>query len=104
MSDLSFTAGDTAPSVVGTLTNPDGTAFDLTDCSVRFQMRLLTDRRFTVDAAATITNETGGLVRYDWAAGDLATPGDYESRWRIAFLGGEIEHTLPANTITVEAQ
>ena len=104
MSDINLVASDTAPSIVGTLTNVDGTAFDLTGATVRFQMRLLTDLRFTVDASAVITNAAGGLVRYDWAAGNLATPGDYEARWKITFSGGTVEHTVPANTITVEAQ
>ena len=103
MSDASFVASDTAPSLLGTLTNEDGTPYDLTNAtSVRFQMRLASDGRFKVNAVATIVSPTEGTVRYDWAAGDLDTPGDYVSRWRIAFNTGELEHTIPANTITVE--
>lgn len=102
MSDLTFVVSDSAPSVVGTLTSAAGTAIDLTNCTVRFQMRLVTDNRFTVDSPAVVTSTTGGLVRYDWGASDLAVAGDYVARWRIYNTsGGSIEHSDPANTITV---
>lgn len=104
-SDLTFTQGDTSPSVFGFLTNDDGTAFDLTNASVRFQMTSTLDRRFTVNSPASIVGSAAlGAVRYDWAAGDLATVGDYTSKWKITFLDGGIEHTRPGNTITVERQ
>lgn len=103
MSDLTFVVNDTDPSVYGTLTDPvTGLPFDLSGATVRFQMRLVTDRRFTVDAVAVITGlSTAGTVRYDWADGDLATAGDYVSRWQVTFADGSIQHTDPANTITV---
>ena len=104
MSDLTVVRGDTAPSVNGTLTNKDGTARDLTQCSVRFQMRRTDSFAFTVDAPATIVLATAGTVRYDWAAGDLDDAGDYEARWQVTLSDESIEHTTPANTITVEAE
>ena len=105
MSDLVFVAADTGPSLSGSIVNVDGTPFDLTDCAVRFQMRLVTDRRWLVDAIAVIVgDETAGTVRYDWAEGDLATPGEMSSRWRIEFIDGTIIHTEPENTLTVEPQ
>jgi hypothetical protein len=105
VADLIFTQGDTAPSVFGALTNADGTPFDLTDATVRFQMREAIDRRFSVDSAAVIVDDpTAGNVRYDWAEGDLATAGDFVSHWRILFTDTSIEHTIPANTITVQPQ
>lgn len=104
MSDLSFAQADSAPSVFGNLTHPDGTVFDLTDATVRFQMRLLIDRRFTVDYPAVILVAADGTVRYDWQAGDLDTAGDYVSSWRIKFTDNSVEHTLPGNTISVVAQ
>ena len=103
MSDISIVSGDTAPPLIGTITNADGTAFDLTGCTVRFQMRLVTEYRWTVDAVATVTSATGGLVSYTFSAADTATPGEYESRWRIfRTADGSIEHTEPANSITVD--
>jgi hypothetical protein len=102
MADLNFAVDDTAPSVVGTLTNKDGTAFDLTGCTVRFQMRGAQDGRLKVDASAVVTGVTTGLVRYDWAVGDLDTPGSYETRWSIYnTAGATVEHSDPVNTISV---
>lgn len=104
MADLTLVASDTAPSVFGTITDVDGNPRNLTDATVRFQMRLAMDRRFTVDASAVVVTALEGRVRYDWQAGDLATAGDYVSRWRITYQDGSIEHTEPENTISVEAQ
>jgi len=102
VADLVFTQFDTQPSIFGTLTI-SGTAVDLTGAlGVRFQMRLATDRRLLVDSAAVVTNAAAGAVRYDWAAGDLATAGDCVSRWEVTFSDGSKEHSEPENTITVE--
>lgn len=102
MSDLTFVQGDTQPSVHGTLTT-SGVAIDLTTAlSVRFQMRLSSEFRYLVDAAATVVTPASGIVRYDWAVGDLATPGDYVARWLITYSDGTTQHTEPENTITVD--
>ena len=104
MADLTLTAGDTAPSISGSLTNPvTGLPLDLTTAlGVRLQMRALTAGALTIDAAAVIVSPTAGTVRYDLQPGDLVA-GDYEMRWQITWNDGSIEHTSPANTITVEA-
>ena len=100
MSDLSFVAGDTAPSITGTLTNISEA--DLATADVRFQMRLTWEGRYRVDGEAIVVDAAAKTVRYDWAAGDLDDPGEYVSRWRIVFADETQEHTLPANSITVE--
>ena len=106
MSDLTFVASDTAPSISGSLTNSAGVAIDLSpaDTAVRFQMRLTSEARFAVDAVAVIVDDTGGKVRYDFVAGDLDSPGDYVARWQIEWADGQIQHSDPANTITVAAE
>ena len=101
MSDLTFVAGDTQPSITGTLTNISEA--DLAAATVRFQMRLTTEFRYTVDGVADLVSAAAKTVRYDWVAGDLDTPGDYASRWLVIFADTTIEHSIPANTITVEA-
>lgn len=102
VADLTFYLGDTAPSIFGTLTDPTtGQPFDLTDSTVRFQMRLATDGRYSVDAVAVVVDEDTGDVRYDWAAGDLSTPGDFVSHWQITYLDNTVQHTVPGNSITV---
>ena len=103
MSDLIFVASDDAPSVFGTLATTAGPV-NLTGATVKFQMRLADNRRFAVNAAAVVVTPTTGAVRYDWAPGDLATPGDYVSRWRVTFGDGTIQHSEPENTITVESE
>lgn len=104
MVDLIVVSSDTAPSVFGTLTDTSGDPIDLTGATVRFQMRSTIDRRFAVNAIATIVTAAAGEVRYDWVAGDLGTPGSYVCRWRITFGDATIEHTDPENTLTVAAQ
>lgn len=102
---LSLVSSDDAPSIVDALTTPDGEVFDLTQADlVFFEMRLAVDRRLKVNAAAVITGAAAGTVRYDWAAGDLDTPGEYEARWRIEWSDGTTQHTDPANSIIVAAQ
>ena len=99
---LSFVAGDTQPSLLGTLTI-NGVAVNLTSASgVDFQMRQAIDRRFTVNSRAVIVSAATGSVRYDWAAGDLALPGDFVGRWRINWSDGSTQHSDPTNGITVE--
>lgn len=104
MSDLTFVQSDTAPSVYGTVTTV--APGDLsTVSSAQFQMRLSGEFAYRVDGAAVIT-ATSALslsLRYDWAAGDLDTPGDYIMRWQLTYSDGSIQHTEPENTITVEA-
>lgn len=104
MADLNLVVGATAPSVFGTLVTAEGSAINLTDATVRFQMRLTMDRRFAVDAVATVVDAATGRVRYDWLPGDLAAPGSYVSRWRIQYQDGAVEYTEPENTIAVDAQ
>ena len=104
MADLQLVVSDTAPSIFGALTDAAGAPIDLTDAVVRFQMRPATDRRFSVDAAAIVVDATAGEVRYDWQAGDLVSAGDFVSRWRIVFADDSIDHSDPANTITVVSQ
>lgn len=102
MSDVNYVLGDTAPSIFGALTNDDGSPFDLTGATVKFQMRSSIDRRFTVSAAAAVVGlATAGEVRYDWQAGDLSEAGDYVSHWFVTFADTSVEHTYPANTITI---
>ena len=104
MADLTFVISDDAPSVFGTLA-VDGVVLDLTSAtSVRFQMRPAIDRRLSVDAPAVIVTPNLGAVRYDWADGDLAYPGDYVMRWQINWNDGTVQHSDPDNTITLESE
>lgn len=103
---LTFVQGDTAPDITAQIHEEDDplVAVNLTNASVKFQMRKTDDRRFTVNAGATITDAANGLVRYSWGPNDLATPGEYMIQWEVTYLGGRIQTTAPIETITVRRQ
>ena len=102
---LTFVQGDTRPSLVGTLTFPStDDPVDLTDCSVRFQMRKADDRRNTVSALATVTDAAHGQVRYDWGANELAVPGLYHVQFEITFPDLSIQTTDPPVEIEIRRQ
>lgn len=103
---LTFVQGDTAPDITAQIHEEDDplVAVNLTNSSVKFQMRKSDDRRFTVNASATITNAANGLVSYSWGPNDLATPGEYVIQWEVTYPGGRIQTTAPVETITVRRQ
>lgn|SRR5512141_58816 len=104
---LTFVQGDTAPDITAQIHEEDSplVAVDLTTASgVRFQMRKTDDRRFTVNASASITDAANGLVSYSWGPNDLATPGDYQIQWEVTYAGGRIQTTAPTETITIRRQ
>ena len=68
--------GNTSPSLTDTI-RVDGAPFDLTDCTVKFQMKLIGASSLTVDTAATIVDAEAGEVRYDWQAADVDTAGSF---------------------------
>lgn len=93
---LTFVQGDTKPdlrAIIHKLDDPS-TPLDLTDCTIRFQMRRPDDRRFTVNSPATIADDPEtGQVTYSWQGNDLSVPGDYVGQWEITFLGGSVQTT-----------
>ena len=104
---LTFVQGDTAPTLVSTIHLEDNpyTITNLTGATVKFQMRKSDDRRFTVNAVATIVGSpTAGNVSYDWGANDLVVPGTYQIQWEVTFPGGRIQTTATTETVTVRRQ
>jgi len=74
--------GDLSPSIVEFLRNADGTAINLTACTVRFHMRDGTGT-VKINAAATIDNATTGQVHYDWSGTDTNTAGTFYREWEV---------------------
>ena len=85
---------DTSPSIEATLTDINGTAINLNNSNVRFHMKNLSNSAVVVDAAATITNASGGIVRYNWQAADTAKAGIYSCEFEVTYSDASIE-TFP---------
>jgi hypothetical protein len=101
---LTFVQGDTAPAITAQIVKESsGVAVDLTNAAVKFQMRKEDDKRFTVNAVANLITAVEGRVSYDWAANDLATPGEYLVQWEVTFPNTRIQ-TTATTTVTVRRQ
>lgn len=86
---------DTRQYLLRTLTNADGTAIDLTNATVIFNMRIRNSSTLKIDgAAAVIVTAASGIVRYEWDTGDLDTAGFYEGEFEVTF-GDSTVITVP---------
>ena len=103
---LTFVQGDTGPDITAIIHEEGDVAavVDLTNAAVRFQMRKPDDRRYRVNAAASITDATGGAVSYSWGANDLAQSGTFIVQWEVTYPGGRVQTTVQEVEITVRRQ
>ena len=106
MADPIVVQGNTAPDITAILNYDDGSGpVDLTDATVKFQMRRTLDRRFTVNADADIIGDPlNGEVSYSWGANDLLVPGAYVTQWEVTFPGGRKQTNAVANLVEVRRQ
>jgi hypothetical protein len=106
---MEWVTGDTKPDIAAQIPLLDasggetGTYANLAGATVRFQMRRPNDKRFTVNAAATVTDAANGMVRYTWSANDLSVPGDYIVQWEVTWVDLSKQTTKTAE-ITVRRQ
>ena len=89
---VEMNTGDLSPSISATLQNSDGSTFNLTGCSVMFQLSQQGNVLFS--KAATITNAVGGMVRYDWQSGDTDYYGVCTGVFSVTLPGGATQ-TFP---------
>ncbi len=94
-----FHVGDTARSLVAELFEPDGTPIVLGAAeTVAFRMVKISDSSVKVNNQVAVIVSRGATatltpaqVRYDWAAGDVDTAGEYAG-WFIRTSAGATEH------------
>jgi hypothetical protein len=95
--DLYLTVGDRRRSFARTLQNADGSPVRLTGLTCMFRMVNTANKQVKVDDAPAVILEvegdpaTWGKVRYDWAAVDVDTPGNFWV-WFIVADGVRLEH------------
>lgn len=98
--------GDTAPTINGTITDTTtGLAQDLTGCTVYFQLRRASDRRFLINAVCDIVSAAAGTVSYDLSDSDLDFgAADCVARFLVVYPDATRQHTTPAVEVTVQSQ
>lgn len=93
--DFTIKTGDTAPALVGTLKDATGAVVNISTASaVRFIMKLKGSDTALIDRAATVTNASGGVVKYQWQTGDTDVIGTYNGEFEVAWGDGTFE-TFP---------
>ena len=65
---VEMNTGDLSPSIVAIMQNSDGSTFNLTGCTVQFQLSQQGQILFT--KAAIIIDAANGVVQYNWQFGD----------------------------------
>lgn len=80
--DFVIKQDDDSPALESTL-QQGGVDYDLTGASVKFHMRARGADTTKVDATATVVDQPGGKVKYDWQVGDTDTVGVYECEWEV---------------------
>lgn len=93
--------GDTQPSLAATLSDDNGPVVIPGGSTVTFVMRKVVDScgangspcctssgqvtgATVVNRAAVIVNAATGQVRYDWAVGDTAMPGEFAGEFKVS--------------------
>lgn len=88
--EFTIKAGDTRPSLVATLRNPDGSSPDLTGATVALVYRRQDCPGAPVERAMTVVSALGARVQYDWVAADTATAGRYRAEIEVTFADANV--------------
>lgn len=82
--------GNRSPSLTATIEIND-VVFDLTGSSVKLKMRPVNSSTLKVNTTAVIVAPTLGTVRYDWAAIDVDTAGDFIAWWEVTLPSAKVQ-------------
>ena len=92
--------GDLLPAITLAGTYSDGTPIDFSDATTpEFHMRLASAADLStpkIDAAATIVDGPGGIIRYQWAGTDTDTAGIYTAEFEVTKSGRKL--SIPSAT------
>jgi hypothetical protein len=102
MADV-LVVGDTGPIITGVIHKAGNADLheNLTDCSVNFQMRRVSDRALIVDREADIDVAISGQVHYALESNDTAIPGEYVLEWQVTYPSGRKQTTATLHEITI---
>ena len=84
---------DTSPSLEATLSDANLVQVNITAATVMLHMKAI-GGDVVLDEQMTITDAEGGVVQYDWQAGDTATVGTYYVEFEVTYSDGSVE-TFP---------
>lgn len=84
---------DTSPSLEATLSDANLVPVNITSATVMLHMKAL-GGSVVLDEQMTITDAVGGVVQYDWQAGDTSTVGTYYVEFEVTYSDASVE-TFP---------
>ena len=84
---------DTSPSLGATLKDAQSTVVSLVGATVKLHMNSL-DGVAKINQTMTVTDAEGGVIQYDWQAGDTDTVGAYYAEFQVTYVDGSVE-TFP---------
>lgn len=83
----SIVCGDTLPHLSAVLTQA-GAPIDLTNCTVRFEMKPFAGGD-VLGGACVVDSATDGRIHYEWKTVDTATIGSYHGQFHITYGNGD---------------
>jgi len=105
MTETVLVQGDTRPVINATLRlQESATPINLTNCSVKFQMRRANDKQLTINGSCTVVDAVAGTVSYTLGANDLNTPGDYVAQFEVTYPDSRVQTTATLIPIKVRRQ
>ncbi len=109
MADFTKKALADAPTLKARLKLKGGATATLTGATVTFsawdrfsKTMVITDQPATILSATPPSDASDPNVEYDWANGNITTPGIYQAHWKVVYSGGAIEY-FPDSGYTVIA-